>query len=397
MAHINGSNGLNLLARVKFHEGSFVKLVEREPPAQLGVMHYNRLPFELEREIFEIAASAYPKCVPIIIRLARRFQKWFEPELYRILRTGEDNVIRPPFLYHNRDPKGVSLQRPLQPPVHTLMNTHNLGLNTDRLTTYGPWVRNILIQNRPSLEIKSILEHCPNVTNLAIWIIHGNCDILLPILTKLADGGNGKLRKLSFDPSYFFHDYRSEMPIPFSLPSFASLTHLEIINATPSWMKWSELAKMPKLTHLGLTGVVHAPLIKGVLKECLKLEVFVIFDLDVRFVVGQDPGAQNAAVPTTVGNDNTNSGNQITVVSGAAAPATPGTPSGGNEGAQNDEEDWRTDCRVVMLKSVKDHLDHWEMGAKGGSDFWVIAEKMRNSRRASIRAANAAKASSSLA
>ncbi len=34
------------------------------------------LPFELEREIFQIAALAFPKSLPTILLVARRFRTW---------------------------------------------------------------------------------------------------------------------------------------------------------------------------------------------------------------------------------------------------------------------------------------------------------------------------------
>jgi len=31
----------------------------------------------------------------------------------------------------------------------------------------------------------------------------------------------------------------------------------------------------------------------------------------------------------------------------------------------------------VFLKSVIDHLDHWERGARGEEDFWIKAERRK--------------------
>ncbi|KAJ7059717.1 hypothetical protein C8F01DRAFT_1370585 [Mycena amicta] len=46
-----------------------------------------RLPPELEREIFEIAALADPKTIPILVQVAHRVLDWTEPLLYRTLRV----------------------------------------------------------------------------------------------------------------------------------------------------------------------------------------------------------------------------------------------------------------------------------------------------------------------
>ncbi|KAF8149386.1 hypothetical protein B0H34DRAFT_802388 [Crassisporium funariophilum] len=54
-----------------------------------------QLPVELEREIFEIAASAYPSCTAQLVRVAKRVQVWLTPELHRVLRSNEGRVVPP--------------------------------------------------------------------------------------------------------------------------------------------------------------------------------------------------------------------------------------------------------------------------------------------------------------
>ncbi|KAF8965568.1 hypothetical protein BDZ97DRAFT_1918129 [Flammula alnicola] len=273
-------------------------------------LHISRLPFELEREIFEIAASSFPQCIPTLVVVARRVRVWFEPELYRIVRSGEGRVIPP--LYAGTGER------------HT-RNTER-DIDIDRLRQFGPWVKHILLQNRTSGEIKQVLEFCPNVHNLALWIIHGSCTHLVPILEKLP------LRRFSFDPTYFFENYAPDLSIPFDQPLFHNLTHLEIINATSSWSKWRQLALLPKLTHLALAGIVNQHLIDRVIVECASLEVFVMFYADVHFIAGELSLSQK-------------------------------------------------DPRVVLLQSVLDHLDHWETGARGEEDFWITAEKRKQEAR----------------
>ncbi|KAF8907949.1 hypothetical protein CPB84DRAFT_1768239, partial [Gymnopilus junonius] len=240
-----------------------------------------RLPAELELSIGEVAAVRYPECIPRLLLV--------EPELYRVIRSGEGRVIPP--LYTSESPTA--------------------SLDIPRLKRFGPHVRNILLQKRTSQEIESVLLHTPNVSNLAMWIISGTCAGLVPILESLP------LRKLSFDPSYFFENYASDMSIPFDQPLFRNLTHLEIINASSSWSKWKQLATLPRLTHLALAGMVNQQLIDQILKSCLSLELVIMFYMNIG------------------------------------------------------------DVRVVLLKSVSDHLDHWEKGARGDEDFWVTAQKRK--------------------
>jgi hypothetical protein len=58
------------------------------------------LPVELEREIFETAAGAYPKCVPRLILVAHRFYEWSAIRL-SLLELGKTNSILHPGLSPN--------------------------------------------------------------------------------------------------------------------------------------------------------------------------------------------------------------------------------------------------------------------------------------------------------
>ncbi|PPR04410.1 hypothetical protein CVT26_004235 [Gymnopilus dilepis] len=277
-----------------------------------GQFSFSRLPTELQWEIFVAAAKNYPECIPRIIRVAQRFRIWFEPELYRVIRSGEGRVVPP--LYTSDSPTAT--------------------LDFLSLGRFGTHVRHVLLQKRSSEEIKNVLLHTPNVTNLALWIIKGSCANLIPILESLP------IRKLSFDPSYFFDNFAPDMSIPFDQPLFQNITHLEIINATSSWSKWKQLARLPQLTHLALAGMVNQPLIDQVLKECRKLQLFIMFYMNIGLLGGE------VRLP-------------------------------------------QADLRVVLLKSVSDHLDHWEKGARGEEDFWITAEKRKQ--EAMEQAARAAK------
>ncbi len=317
-----------------------------------------RLPFELEHKICEMAlgASGYP-ILPTIILVARRFREWsvfflsllkfqkakreeiprFEPELYRIIRAGEDNVIVPPSLYLN--PPSKALKR--------LSLFTELEIHTNRLAAFGPHVRHILLQNRSSKEIRQVLDHCPNVQSLSLWIIHGRCqETLLPALEDFAR--RRVLKLLSFDPSHFFQMF-DDIPIPFAQLAFSSLTHLEIINATSSWKKWSQIADMPHLTHLAVSAWRNRTrFILMVLKECKFLQVFILFE-DAVFV-------DDSAIL-----DNDNPTHDVAAV-------------------RLESWQWKEDYRVVVLRSVMSHLDDWEIGIRGGRDFWVTAERVKNVR-----------------
>jgi len=195
-------------------------------------------------------------------------------------------------------------------------------LDFGRLRQYGRHVRHVLLQHRQSQEIGDVLKHCPKVHNLALWIINGPCEHLIPIIEGLS------LRILSFDPSYFFGGYDWDAIIPFDQPLFHNLTHLEIINVTSIWSKWEQLASLSKLTHLALAGIANQEFIDRVLVECKALKFFVMFYSDIDNLIGEVDFPQR-------------------------------------------------DHRVVFLQTVADHLEHWERGARGEEDFWITAERCK--------------------
>ncbi|KAF7311805.1 hypothetical protein MIND_00191000 [Mycena indigotica] len=53
-----------------------------------------RFPFELEKEVFETAALAYPETIPTLLLVARRVSVWVEPFLYRTSPTFIANAVR---------------------------------------------------------------------------------------------------------------------------------------------------------------------------------------------------------------------------------------------------------------------------------------------------------------
>src|SRR6188768_3400872 len=82
----------------------------------------------------------------------------FEADLYRIIRSGNDGIVIPPIYLK---------------PAH---KKYSADPDLERIARFGVHVRHILLQNRHSEEIIDILNLCPNVENLALWIVHGESD-----------------------------------------------------------------------------------------------------------------------------------------------------------------------------------------------------------------------------
>ncbi|KAF8155954.1 hypothetical protein B0H34DRAFT_515389 [Crassisporium funariophilum] len=258
------------------------------------------LPAELEREIFEIAASANPSCVVELVRVARRVQEWVGPELYRVLRCGQKRVV---------------------PPIYSSVSDSGSPrlLDIPYLKSFGHHVQHILLQQCLASDVQEILKYCPNVHNLVLWGVHDSCLPLLPVLDALS------IRRLSFDTQLFFPSYYD--PIPFVRPLFTNVTHLEMINAPFAWERWHNLALMPRLSHLALSADLSDELLKIILEDCKMLELLIVFF---------------------------------------------GHPTFLDEAMATMPEDHR----IVMVSSVRNRLDHWELGARGGDDFWIIAAKL---------------------
>jgi hypothetical protein len=189
--------------------------------------------------------------------------------------------------------------------------------------------------------MRDILQHCPDVENLALWLpqpmTRVDCQTtILPLLEDLAI--SGKLKRLSFDPSFFFRNSSAHIPIPFNQPAFNSITHLEIINFSFSWSKWSQLSEMPRLTHLGTEYSLLGATLAGTLFEaCKGLQLLVLLQLN------HDPTQ--------------------------------------HEYPQNT---WEMDSRVVILCSEQlpatAPIESWEIGARGGPTIWSLAEACRGTR-----------------
>ncbi|KAF9553891.1 hypothetical protein CPC08DRAFT_210170 [Agrocybe pediades] len=252
------------------------------------------LPFELERMICEYAVFESRNTAARIIRVARRFKTWFEPELYRIVkRTGLHQCP-------------TDLDKTVHKPMRGGMSVITWELDASSIRRFGPWVHHLFLQHRYELAI--FLQHCPNIFHLEFGsYTDSNCVRMIPLLEKLP------LRRLCFEPCSFFKGrppykkkpYSGPLKIPFDQPMFHGLTHLEITTYRREFSDsdYGELALLPRLTHLAFDGCCWDPdmkvdsVISSLVRRNQRIKLLVIiFESEWHF---------KAAVPKSQHRDNT--------------------------------------------------------------------------------------------
>ncbi|KAJ7779168.1 hypothetical protein B0H16DRAFT_1878735 [Mycena metata] len=199
------------------------------------------LPPELERYIFELAARLYPATAPTLLRVAQRVRLWIEPIIYETL-----TIV-----------------------LETQRNAHAAILQPFRskpAAFFKKNVRNLLLAvrlDKKNEQFDLILSSCSGVVNLAL-LGGPTCRSLLCFLAGM------KLQRLAA----CLQDLFFTSPIDFSLPCFATITHLDLLHSTDSSKLTAEdFAALPALTHLHL--YMCPALMNAVLLRCSGLEVLV--------------------------------------------------------------------------------------------------------------------------
>ncbi|KAK7064737.1 Zn(2)-C6 fungal-type domain-containing protein [Favolaschia claudopus] len=203
-----------------------------------------RLPQDVERTIFELAAYKDPGTALRIILVAHRCRCWIEPVLYRSV------VVRQASWTFN-----LFLQAIESRPAH-----------------FARWIKEIRIDpyimpNDPA--VNRILAICTGVVHL-VDLSYGKTPFA--ILSQL------RLKTMCIsldivddlgDDSYFQH------------PAFAQLTHLHVLDAPHRWSR-IPFSDLPALTHLALQNYktqirpAYIPVLNKILADCPKLEVLVV-------------------------------------------------------------------------------------------------------------------------
>ncbi|KAJ7708558.1 hypothetical protein B0H14DRAFT_3642669 [Mycena olivaceomarginata] len=199
-----------------------------------------RLPVELERMVFELAAHARTKSIPTLLLVARRVKIWLEPILYSVV------VFSDPIDGH------VCL-KPVQ--FSSIIQSQEISQH----------VRHLFASYELGPHLDLILASCSAVKNLAL--VPGRWPDLLPFLSTMP------LQRLSTAITNVF----PAIGVDFAHPLFSNLTHLELmdhLNDAP-WEEWKGLALIPNLTHLAFLFQKSLAIFQGALDACPALQVLV--------------------------------------------------------------------------------------------------------------------------
>ncbi|KIM45642.1 hypothetical protein M413DRAFT_24797 [Hebeloma cylindrosporum] len=228
-----------------------------EPTPSESDLKEPRLPTDLEREIFEIAALHDRSSINRLMLVAKRVKAWIEPILYTvILQTKWDYPL------------------PNYPPLY---ENYARDTKDPRFKEMTAWGKHVGLQNMKVSQAMEILESCINVQDLALWIIIGSHKPLRQIIPTLP------VRRLHVDIERFFSEDPSVGPrrdlFTFDHIPLMNLTHLHILLfPTVPWAQWKSIALLPSLSHLAIDGW-DVEFTKEALEKCKSLELFVVINV----------------------------------------------------------------------------------------------------------------------
>ncbi|KAF7367991.1 hypothetical protein MSAN_00864800 [Mycena sanguinolenta] len=209
-----------------------------------------RLPPELEREIFEIAAWARPTWIPVLMLVARRVKYWVEPFLYRVV-----------FLKDVKTDERRNLDLPTFTPDTLEHRSHNF-LHVKNLFIDGYSVG--------TTTLKSWLLACIGVTNL---FAHFRCtpEILTSISTFT-------------DITYLTIDVRALCDTTVPFPLFRTVTHLELLDFSTQREEVERtclnISLIPCLTHIALNMYLDTRLSHAALRGIAQLQCIVFLSTE---------------------------------------------------------------------------------------------------------------------
>ncbi|KAF7311844.1 hypothetical protein MIND_00195100 [Mycena indigotica] len=213
-------------------------------------MPESRLPFELEREIFETAALLYRRCIPRLLRVARRVLVWIEPFLYHSLKIGTrqlPNSMPVPVLGGYLDSPSQCLRAALE--------------KTDEFLQHA--VRHLVIGSRYPQQLSQMTSasrnKLANMTGVAFLAIAAASPAgdhsaqILPLISKMS------VLRLACSLDDVVHRSmlgNSDPQTIAALPIFRRLTHFDVFDndGTRTAALFAVLTQLPALTHLAISG-----------------------------------------------------------------------------------------------------------------------------------------------
>ncbi|KAJ7064307.1 hypothetical protein C8F01DRAFT_984147 [Mycena amicta] len=275
------------------------------------------LPAELEREISQLAALSYPRMLPTLLLVARRFTEWLEPLLYHVVPV-------------DHTPAAYAFMRAIQskPPSFLQHAVRRVYLDSC-------WEQ---------VEVVRALRLCTGVEDLAVTANY-TATPLLGILYEM------RLRRFS---GYLVSVFGGVDKIDLRHPLFASLTHLDLYDDSEQRLADRPdgpggandrqlrhlLTTLPSLTHLALNHSVSPSVLEWLLASLPNIHILVVlWHLNLRDFAVEYGMELYTAAPAVV-----------------------------------------RDTRFVMVV-YEDVRAEWEAGAWGSSNFWVRAGDFVRRRR----------------
>ncbi|KAJ7439697.1 hypothetical protein B0H11DRAFT_2293343 [Mycena galericulata] len=282
-------------------------------------------PPELEREIFELSALLDSRVIPRLILVAHRVRIWIEPLLYRVISVEALSLI-----YHTMAKRQI--------PEDILL----AALESKPMSIWRDHTRHLYVGLPAGENMTRILSMCSRISDLALFRANYEPPFqyskFLPLMAAMP-----LVRLSTYLRALFYHER-----VDFSHPIFTHITHLNLLDTRAGdW--WPEgLGRLPCLTHISFDfpsspypSGLHDHFLRDVFAHCALLEVFIF----------------------RCRNDDEVRGNLPYYTYLADEP------------------------RSVLL-GVYNLLEDWQIGAEGGVDYWVRAErfiKQRQSGEISVR------------
>nr|GAT57015.1 predicted protein [Mycena chlorophos] len=211
----------------------------------------SRLPPELERKIFEIAALEYPATAPAVLRVARRVFIWIEPLIYRYIMT-----------QHNADVRGVRYALRHKPAGYFEKHVRHLFLRVGEEDSDPEEMDELILSHDEGYEL---LMRCTNIESLWIAGVAGDEEVRYIALVKRLS----RIRKWCGGFIDIFRALRPEQPLA---PLYQSLSHVMLFEDVLPSETLVGLALLPALTHLCLSDQQEASSFRDALQQCRHLQ-----------------------------------------------------------------------------------------------------------------------------